>query len=97
MILGIGTGIIALALIVFHVPPQEVGPLLVVALPLIIIWLLYDRMQEQKKKRSMILGKSQNLCRCHICKHTTIGDCIKARCSCCMIIKKDNVMDHEVI
>ena len=96
LILALGTGMIAIGLLVFHIPILAVRPLLVIAVALGGIWIYYFWTEDKKKQLVQIQADIEaQKCWCYICKHTEAIDCVKSYCSCCMIMKKGQIVAHE--
>lgn len=96
MVLAIGTSMLVICLLVFHIPILAVRPLLLIAIGLIGIWAIYywrkGKINEQEEVQA---GIEVEKCWCHICEHTEARYCLKSSCSCCMIIKKGQIIAHE--
>lgn len=96
MILAIGTGMMVISLLVFKIPIRAVGPLLLIAIAVIGMWLYYDWRESKKNQQKQIPAEIETQkCWCHICGHTEARDCVKAYCSCCMMVKKSQIVAHE--
>ena len=96
MVLAIGTGMIAVSLLLFKIPIIAVWELLLVSVSLISVWIYYDWKEKKKIQVSQIRDRIQaEKCWCHICKHTEARDCIKVNCTCCLLIKKNQILGHE--
>ncbi|MFQ5920401.1 MAG: hypothetical protein ACE5JV_00075, partial [Nitrososphaerales archaeon] len=81
MILAIGTGMIAIGLLVFHIPILALRPLLIIAVALIGVWAYYYWREDKKKQQTKIQAEVEGQkCWCHICKHTEATDCVKTSC-----------------
>lgn len=95
MVLAIGTGMIAISLLLFKIPIFAVWELLLVSVSLISLWIYYDWREKKKTDVRQIQDKIKtDKCWCHICRHTEARDCMKANCSCCLFLKKDQVLGH---
>ena len=95
MILAIGTGMISIGLLVFKIPIIAVWELLLVSISLISVWIYYDWREKKKVEVRQIRDKIQaEKCWCHICRHTEARDCIKVNCTCCLLLKKNEILGH---
>lgn len=96
MVLAIGTGMIAISLLFFKIPIIAVWELLVVSISLITVWVYYDWREKKKIEVKQIRDKIQaEKCWCHICRHTEARDCINVSCTCCLLLKKNQILGHE--
>ena len=96
MVLAVVTAMVSIGLLLFKIPIIAIWELLLIAIPLTTVWLYYSWRENKKRQRQDILDRIQNQkCECHICKHSDAQDCIKARCACCIITRKDQIFGHE--
>ncbi|MGH9977862.1 MAG: hypothetical protein ACRD8Z_18810 [Nitrososphaeraceae archaeon] len=96
MVLAIGTGMIAISLLLFRIPIVALWELMLVSVSLIMIWVYYDWREKKKIEAKEIRDKIQiEKCWCHVCRHTEARDCIKVNCTCCLLIKKNQILGHE--
>src|ERR671910_684551 len=96
MILAIGTGMMAISLLIFKIPIIAVWELLLVSVQLITVWVYYDWREKMYQEEDGIRDKIQaEKCWCHICRHTEARDCIKVNCTCCLLLKKNQILGHE--
>jgi hypothetical protein len=96
MVLAIGTGMIAISLLLFKIPIIAVWELLLVSVSLITVWVYYDWREKKKIEVRQIRDKIQaEKCWCRVCKHTEAQDCIKVSCTCCLLLKKNQILGHE--
>ena len=96
MVLAIGTTMVSIGLLLFKIPIVAIWELLLIAAPLVTLWLYYNWKESKKRQQQDILDKIQNQkCGCYICKHSDAQDCIKVSCACCIITRKDQIFGHE--
>lgn len=92
-ILGVGTVLFAVSLIVLRVPVRTIIVFFVIGMAIVTLWLYADRRSNQQKKNSAIAVQA---CACSICKHDEANQCIQQKCACCIVMKGDTIIGHSV-
>lgn len=92
-ILGIGTVIFAISLVVLRIPIRTIIIFFVIGMAVVTLWLYADRRSNQQKKISAIAVQA---CICSICKHEEAKQCMQQKCACCILMKGDTIIGHSV-
>ena len=92
-ILGIGTIIFGIALLVLRIPVRTIIVFFIIGVPVIALWLYVEARAKQQSRIDVITAQP---CICSICKHEEAKSCLQQKCACCIIMKKDIVVGHSV-
>lgn len=90
---GIGFTLFGILLIALRANVRISFVFFVVALVLFIIW-IYMILKTDRKRKSQQLANQP--CLCQICNHELTSMCVKQKCPCCIEMKDNTVIGHDI-